>query len=125
MDQTILLPRNSVRVIRGTSKTLQLSVVDERNKPVNLTGATVVMTVKNQVDDLRNVFQKTSAFSSQVLIIDPFGGLANIFLQPADTQFLDIRQYVFDVWVIFPSNQRFAVVPPTIFDLQAGVTLLP
>ena len=121
----VLLPKNSVQLIRGTSKTLQLSVVDSNRKPVNLSGATIIMTVKNTVDNLKNVFQKTTNDPTQILITDPFGGIAQIFINPSDTQYLDIKQYVFDVWVILTSGARYAVVPPTILDLQAGVTVWP
>jgi hypothetical protein len=121
----VLLPKNSVQIIRGTSKTLQLSVVDSNRKPVNLTGTTIIMTVKETVDNHKNIFQKTTNVATQIQITDPFGGVAQIFITPADTQNLDIKQYVFDVWVILTSGARYAVVPPTIFDLQAGVTVWP
>jgi hypothetical protein len=123
--EDVLLPKNSVQIIRGTSKTLQLSVVDSHHKPVNLTGATIIFTVKNRVEDRQNVIQKTTQDPTQVQITDPFGGIAQIFLVPADTQLRDVKQYVFDVWVILTSGARYAVVVPAIFDLQPGVTLWP
>ena len=120
----ILLPKNAIQVIRGTSKTLDLRVVDSHGKPVNLTGAAIILTVKNTVEDTRNIFQKTTANPSQVDVIDPYGGRAQIFITPDDTANRDIKQYVFDVWVILVTGARYAVVPPSIFDLQAGVTVL-
>lgn len=121
----VLLPKNSVQIIRGTSKTLQLTVVDSHRKPVNLTGTTIIMTVKDTVDNLRNVFQKTTADPTQILITDAFSGIAQIYINPSDTQNRDIKQYIFDIWVILTTGARYAVVPPTIFDLQAGVTIWP
>lgn len=120
----VLQPKNAVQIIRGTSKTLQLTVVDSVSKPVDLTGARVVMTVKDRFEDTKNVFQKTSDAGTQVLITDAKGGIAQIFINPADTQDREIKQYVFDVWVILSSGKRYAVVPPSIFDLQPGVTVL-
>jgi hypothetical protein len=120
----VLQPKNAVQIIRGTSKTLQLSVVDSVNKPVDLTGARVVMTVKSRFEDVNNVFQKTSDFVAQVQITDAKGGIAQIFINPSDTNERDIKHYVFDVWVILASGKRYAVVPPSIFDLQPGVTIL-
>jgi hypothetical protein len=122
---TILLPVNSLTVIRGASKTLQLSVSDQFGKPTNLTNALIVMTVKDRVEDLRHRLQKTSTDSTQVQIIDPFGGIAQIFLAPSDTKRWDIKPYVFDIWVFFTNGSSYVVIPPTTFDLQAGVTQWP
>lgn len=117
----ILLPKNALQVIRGASRTLQLEVVGPDFKPYNLTGGTLVMTVKERVEDLQNLFQKSSVDSTQILITDYFGGLANIFIQPADTQNRDVQQYVFDVWLLI-GGKKFIVIPPSIFDIQAAVT---
>lgn len=117
----ILLPKNAIQIVRGASKTLQLAVVGPECKPYNLTGGTLLMTVKDRVEDLNNVFQKSSANSSEILITDYYGGLANIFIQPVDTQNRDVREYVFDVWLLIGGNQ-FVVIPPSIFDIQAAVT---
>lgn len=125
MSTDILAPENALLVIRGTSKTLKLSVVDDNGKPVDLTSAQIYMTVKQALGDVQNVFQKSTASSSQILITDPRGGTANIFLLPGDTQRLDIKPFVFDVWVILASGKRYAVVPPSVFEVQAGVTYLP
>ena len=121
----VLLPKNAVQIVRGTSKTLQLAVTDPQSKPVNLTGATIIMTVKNRVEDQKNIFQKTTADPTQVKITDSFGGIAQIFIQPTDTQFRDVKEYVFDVWVILPSGARYDVIPPTVFELTASVTSWP
>lgn len=120
----VLLPKNAVQIIRGTSKTLQLSVADATGKPVDLTGSRIVMTVKSKFEDTTNVFQKTTDQATQVLITDARGGVAQVFINPADTQDREIKQYLFDVWVILSSGKRYAVVPPSIFDLQPGVTVL-
>jgi hypothetical protein len=124
MSNEILLPENAIQVVRGSSQTLALSVVAASGKPFDLTTAVIYMTVKNTLDATMNVFQKTSANILQIEITDPRGGLANVYLVPADTQRLDIRPYVFDVWVVVSAN-RYIVIPPSTFEVQAGVTFLP
>lgn len=117
-------PENSLGIIRGTSRTLQLTITDATGKPVDLTGAKIVMTVKVLATDINPLIQKTTDTSSQALITVPREGKAEIYLIPADTQTLTIKQYTYDIWLILLSGKRLVVVQPSVFDVQAGVTLL-
>lgn len=121
---SFLQPKNTVEVYRGSSATISLSVVDTNGAVVDLTGATVVMTVKERLESPRNIFQKSSADAAEILITSARGGLAEIYILPADTLSRDIKQYVFDVWVILPSGKRIVVVEPSTFDIQPAVTVL-
>lgn len=122
---SVLDPKNALQVIRGTSKTLLLTVADSSTaKPVNLTGARVIFTVKRRLEDQNPVIQKTSDYSTQVLLTTPTAGQAEIYLTPSDTQTLEVKDYVFDIWVVLASGKRYAVVPPSVFSLKAGVTVL-
>ena len=124
LQSITILPENAVTVIRGTSKTLEMIVTDSDGKASDLTGARVVLTVKETVADTNPIIQKISDFPAQAEVTVPRSGKAKIYLIPSDTQTLAIKQYVFDVWIILPNGKRFAVVPPSIFEVQAGVTLL-
>lgn len=121
----ILLPKNALTVTRGTSMTLRLTVTDpSTNKPVDLTGGRVVLTVKGRVEDSVPLIMKTTDVELQAAITQPTAGIAEIYLVPTDTERKTIKQYVFDVWVVLANGKRYAVIPPSIFDLQAGVTVL-
>ena len=120
----VLLPKNAVQIIRGTSKTLVVTTTDSKGKPIDLTGARVIMTVKGRVEDTQNVFQKTTDVLTQVEVTDPKAGIAQIYISPSDTQTQEIKTYVFDVWVVLTSGKRYAAVPPSLFDIQPGVTIL-
>ena len=123
---TILLPENSVSVIRGTSKTLVLTVKDKNKEPVDLTGATIYFSVKKKETDTGNpLIQKVSTDSVQIEVPNPTDGIAKIYLQPSDTQNLDITQYKFDVWMVSSIGKRFVVVKPSIFNVEAGITRIP
>lgn len=117
-------PENSLSIIRGTSRTLQLALTDGNGKFVDLTGAKIIMTVKTATTDINPLIQKSSDNPAQAAITVPRQGKAEIYLVPADTQTLTIKQYTFDIWLILPSGKRLVVVPPSVFDVQAGVTLL-
>ena len=102
-----------------------MTVLDGNNQPVNITSARVIFTVKEHAEDTNICFQKTSDNSQQITITAPRSGVVLINVTPADTQHLAIKQYVFDVWVVLASGKRYPVVPPTVFEVTAGVTLLP
>lgn len=120
----ILQPKNALTVYRGTSKTFVLTVTDADGKPVNLTGARVVFTVKGRIEEQVPLLQKTSDNASQVLITGAAGGVAEIYLVPADTARMTARPYVFDVFVQLSSGKRYVVIPPSTLDLQSTVTVL-
>ena len=126
MGTNVLLPENAIPLIRGTSKTLKLTVVDLDNKPIDLTGATVHFTVKLEPFDRNPVIKKSSQNIAEAEISSPpQDGIARIFLDPADTQDLECRLYVFDVWVILQSGKRYCVVKQSTLELLPGITVLP
>ena len=120
-----ILPENALLVTRGSSKTLQLTVRNRHRKPQDLTGARILFTVKRTLQDSKPLISKTTDHSSQILFTNPKVGQAQIFILPEDTQYLEIRDYLFDVWVVLASGNRYVVVPTSIFSLQAGVTIIP
>jgi hypothetical protein len=118
-------PKNSIQVIRGTSKAFELVVSDETGAIVNITGSRIIMTVKRELTDADPIIQKDSAVGPvEVELSEPKAGKAKIYLDPPDTQTLDVREYVFDVWVILASGKRYAVVPPSVMEIVAGVTVI-
>jgi hypothetical protein len=137
MGTNVLLPDNSVRVTRGTSKSFKLSVSDLREEtlstcpdrnnppPLDLTGATLYFTIKKEISDRLPVVKKSSLISGQISVINAKGGTARIKLDPEDTQNLEPGFYVFDVWVVLPNGDRFCVTGPATFQVEFGVTLLP
>ena len=119
-----ILPENAVTIIRGTSKTLELVVTDAEGKAVDMTGARVVMTVKAVITDTNPLIYKSSDNPAQAAVTVPREGKAQIYLTPSDTHTLSAKQYVFDVWMVMQNGKRFAVVPPSTFEVKASVTVL-
>ena len=122
---SLLYPENSIIIIRGSSKTLELTVTDDAGAMVDLTGAKVYFSVKVSVSDPQPIFQKSSLVPAQAEITVPREGKARIYLQPNDTQNLDPHEYLFDVWVILSNGKRYPVVKPSVFAVQAGVSFIP
>lgn len=126
MNTTIDLSENILEVIRGTSKTLELEVLNEDDEAVDITGARVILTAKRTLQDPHPLFQKSSTDVTQALITSPRAGRAEIYIKPADTHNLESNfDYLYDVWVILASGERFAVIPLSILRVQDAVTRVP
>lgn len=121
-----LASENAIDVVRGTSRTLVLTVKDSHGDVVDLTSSRVVFSVKCKTSDTTPIIQKDSDVgSAQAEITDAVNGEAKIYIQPSDTQNLNPTKYIFDVWVILSSGSRHLVVGPGAFNVKAGVTVIP
>lgn len=117
-------PENAITVYRGQNKTLGVTVVNDHNIAVDLTGGRILFTVKESVDSTNPLIQKSSDDITQAALVSPREGRAHIYLSPTDTKNMAIKQYVFDVWFITADNKRYPVVLPSVFDLKPSVTVL-
>jgi len=112
---------NALQMVRGTSKTIELEVSDENGDAFDLTTAVVWFTVKKRISDEIAIIQKRSSNATEVVITDARAGQAEIYLVPGDTFALDVREYVFDIWVV-KGSKRYLVTGPATFELQNSVT---
>jgi hypothetical protein len=85
-----------------------------------------LFTVKRDLAEVAPLIQKDSAVGpAQIEIMTPpKAGKARIYLSPSDTQRLDAREYVFDAWVVLSSGKRHPVIPPSVFEIEPGVTVI-
>jgi hypothetical protein len=125
MTVPILAPYNTIFLTQGSARTLSMVVTDPDGGVANLTGATVIFTVKEKATDTAVVFRKISTDATQVLITNARAGLVSIFIEAADTKYRNPQEYVFDIWVVEPSGRPYSVIPPSPFVVQPGVTFLP
>ena len=103
-----------LKLKRGESKTLRLTITDASGTVVDLTGARVKMTVV-EADTTSNVlFTKDSDVGvSEVEIATPTSGVADIFIEPSDTSGVTLYKFLYDIWVELASGKRYAVVCPS------------
>lgn len=125
MSEATFLPANAVTVIRGTSKTLVLTIKDKDKVLVDLTGSTIYMTVRLKETDTGCLFQKISTDGLEIDIPNPTDGIAKIFIDPQDTIGKKPTRYVYDILIILASGERHVVVGPAVFEIKAGVTVVP
>lgn len=113
-------------ILRGSSKTLLLTVKDKAKALVNLDGAKVFFTIKRTIDSDDFEVRKTTADPAEAVLLAQSGdtlGQAQIFLTPTDTINLDpARDYVYDVWVELTSGKRYAVIKPSALNIRRAVT---
>jgi hypothetical protein len=112
-----------ISVYRGSTKTLVLTVRDQAGTAVNLTGAAIFFTVKNDADETLPVISKSTAVVTQIAITNPTLGVAQIYLVPSDTQNLDTRQYEYDIWVVLSTNNRHCVLR-NVLTVEASITVI-
>jgi hypothetical protein len=125
MTAPLLQPTNALTVVRGTSKVLQATITKPDGSYYDITGGRLIFTVKCSVFDDLPTIQKQTTIPAQGAITLPRQGIAEFYFQPSDTQGLAARDYIFDVWLITASGERFCVVQQSTFVVQAGVTYLP
>ena len=114
-----------LNIVRGVSKTLRLTVVDEDGDAVDLTDAVVYFSVKILLSDAEAVIEKTSETPADITILAQSGdtlGKADIFLVPSDTLSLSAEKHYYDVWVELVTGARYCVVSPSAFWIRRGVT---
>lgn len=104
----------------GNNKEYIVYVKDRDLIPIDLTGATGVMTWRKDKDSAI-ALQLTTANPSQGMIVVPTQGEVRFFLQPSDTILLTPRQYVFDVQLVTSTNKVYTVLEGVV-TLKAPVT---
>jgi len=121
----IMQPENAVAIVKGSSRTYEIHVQDEHCDPVNLTGSLMYFTVKENQGDVAPYIQKTSQNALEIDFVDAVGGVARVYIDPSDTFNARAKPYCFDVWLILPTGKRYVIIQTSVFDIQAGVTVIP
>lgn len=113
-------------ILRGSSKTLELTVRDSNKVLVDLTGSKVFFTIKRTIGSAEYLVRKTSDNIADAEILTQSGdtlGKARFYLSPTDTiSASPARDYTYDVWVELASGKRYAVIKPSVLDLRRAVT---
>lgn len=113
------VPYESIDLFANNNRTFRVYVKDSDLNIINVTGCTGVFTIKKTKADAPQII-KSTAIPAQGAIGSPDQGELLFYILPADTVNLDIRQYVFDVRLILPSNATYTVLEGVI-NLQQPV----
>ena len=106
-----------IRLPRGETLTVELSVLTPDGGPQNLTGWATVLQVKRlAVDDPADI---------SVAGTVPSLGQVRFAITPANTRRLEPGRFVYDVWTTDPAGNRYQLVPVGVLLLLSTVTTPP
>jgi len=103
----------NITLYAGDDKTYVIYVKDRDLNPVDITGATAVLTIK-ETKSGSALIQKSTANADEGQIGAANKGEIYFHIVPDDTKDLDIMQYVFDVRVTMSSGKIYTVIEGTI-----------
>lgn len=104
-------------VYENESVTILLTVFDEDDALLDLTGARVLLVVWTESTDV-TLFTKDSAVGpAEVDILDQVTntGEAKIFIDPSDIATAAVHKY--NIWVDLAGGEQHLVVPPSRFEI--------
>lgn len=125
-SRLLLLPENTIEIVKGTNRTLEVVITDLDCEPIDITGGRVVLSVKETIDDEFPLIQLDSLVPAEGSLTEPRIGKAQMLVVPANTQNLQTDfEYLYDVWYISATSKRFAVVPPSPWFVRNSITRIP
>lgn len=113
---TVQVPFVQLEMVRGDTPVWELAVTDKNGAPYDISGSTIWMTAKNNIDDtdLAAIFQ-LSTTTGEITLTTPLSGLAQIIPTAAATSGLTAdAQLYYDIQVRTPANRTFTVVKGTL-----------
>ena len=103
-----------IEIVRGTTNTLNITIVDANGAPYNLgSGEKVVFGIKEKPEHKEVVFAKVGEIV--------YEGLYKVVLEPVDTENLPSGNYYYDV-AIESGEAFFNVIEPSPFIVVANIT---
>ena len=122
---------NAIELYQGESKDLSLFVCQDVEQadgtfveePVDLTGATLTMTVRTMAGSPDVLISKSSSNALEIEILSPEeDGEALIHIDSVDTETMAAGEYRFDIWVLLSSGKRVPVVEVSEFIVNEPIT---
>jgi hypothetical protein len=106
-----------VKIFRGDTWNRVLELSDESEKPINLTGASSKLYVRDRSGQITI----TATTSNGYLTIDPTNGRVILRVPPSVTEELQIGTYKFDWEITFPGGDKYTCDSDTLI-IQGDVT---
>lgn len=113
---------NRISLIRGTSESFEIDLVDDDGQPLpldKLTGAVATFDMKNAPTDPTSLLHYVSPDAVH-LVLDPANSKVTLSFVPADTSAMSLKVYVYQVAVTLSDSTYFAAIPWEPFDLNLG-----
>ena len=108
-------PRRAVRYTLGSTATMRVTVVDTSGVPVDLSTASLVLTVKKAPNAYDTKFSATAT-----VVGDPMMGNAEFSIPAVAFEYEEPGRYAYDVWLLRGSD-REPVIPTSPFIIEPTV----
>ena len=96
-----------IEFFSGDTKILTVFVKDKNNNPVDLTNATITLNIY-QATNLNPILIKT--LGSGITLINAVGGELEIKFNPSDTSELRVKDYPFNIRVVFVNGRVYTII---------------
>ncbi len=120
---------NAVQIVRGARREFTITVRDQNQALVDLTGATVYFTVAKKLDPTTTEIDLNSVDEpAQCFLLTQSGatlGQYRVILLPSDTNAMKSQLYRYDSWVEFSASDRQPALCDEDFELKGSVTQFP
>lgn len=118
-----------LRVVRGATVTIgPIEVRDHLAQLVDLTGATIYVTVRAPLAAAAAIAKVSSAGGSGIAIATQAGttlGQFTVTFQSSETRSLSPGEFAWDAWAVIAGGARLVVVDPSRFQLVREVSAIP
>ncbi len=105
---------NDINIIRGTSKTLKISVTDTGGEPLTIpSGGRLIFGVKEKANDENLVITK--------VVTEITDGVALVELDPPDTINLKVQRYLYDVGLQIDADY-YNIIKASPFMVEQNIT---
>lgn len=113
-----VVPGSVLTVPKATSASIRLRVVDEAGDPVDVTGYTIRMTVRDNVGGACGA-DAPSVLSLTATITPARGvGCCEFTVTPNATRLLEARRFHYTIRATSPGGDVDMIVPPSVFILM-------
>lgn len=119
---------NRISLIRGTTKTLAIDLVDGNGEPIpldKLVGATATFLMRVQPTDLTNVLAYDTTGTPSNLAFEIAAPVLDLTFLPNDTSAIPIALYFYQVQVTLTDGSVYDVIPWDLLDLNLGGAASP
>ena len=114
---------NHINLIRGTTQTFAIDLVDEAGNPAtleSLEGATAEFLLRVDPDDVSNVLRFTTVDNPTSLAFEDAVAAVDLTFQPTDTTALTLGIYYYQLLVTQKDGNVRDVIPWALFELTLG-----
>lgn len=113
------MTQQNIEIYRGDNRTFLVAVKDGDGAVVDITGASIKFSVKEEISDTDYVIQKT--VGSGITITGAANGIYEVYLVPADTQNIDVGVYEYDSELTTAAGNVYTLIRGE-FTVQAEIT---